>query len=102
MNRDELKQRLIELLDGMPWRIEQDFGGVRISNGSKCSDYLIANGVTIRDRGDTADIVEVVRCRDCTHRNPFGYMCLRDNLWHDTDDFCSYGERKPPERSDAE
>ena len=43
----------------------------------------------------TADVAEIVRCKDCTHRNPHGYKCLRDNLWHDDDDFCSYGERKP-------
>ena len=43
---------------------------------------------------DKADVVEVVRCKDCIHRNPYGYKCLRDNLWHDTDDFCSYGTPK--------
>lgn len=40
------------------------------------------------------DIVEVVRCKDCKHRNPLSYWCLRDNLWHNEEDFCSYGERK--------
>lgn len=40
------------------------------------------------------DVVKVVRCKDCKHRDPIGYKCLRDNLWHDTDDFCSYGERR--------
>lgn len=40
------------------------------------------------------DVAEVVRCKDCKHRNPYGSKCLRDNLWHDDDDFCSYGERK--------
>lgn len=42
----------------------------------------------------TADVVEVVRCRDCSHRNPCCHKCLRDNLWHDDEDFCSFGERK--------
>jgi hypothetical protein len=42
----------------------------------------------------TADVVEVVRCKDCRHKNPNCNKCLRDNLWHDSDDFCSYGERK--------
>lgn len=41
-----------------------------------------------------ADVVEVVRCRDCKHRNPYGSKCLRDNLWHDPDGYCSYGERR--------
>jgi hypothetical protein len=41
-----------------------------------------------------ADVVEVVRCKDCKRRNPVGSKCLRDNLWHGDSDFCSYGERK--------
>lgn len=41
-----------------------------------------------------ADVVEVVRCKDCVHKNPCCFKCLRDNLWHDTDDYCSYGKRK--------
>ncbi len=40
------------------------------------------------------DFVEVVRCKDCKHRNPNGYKCLRDNLWHQGEDYCSYGERR--------
>ena len=50
MTQKELKQRLTELIEEMPWKIEQDFCGARISNGGKCSDHLIANGVTIRER----------------------------------------------------
>jgi hypothetical protein len=46
---------------------------------------------------DKANFVEVVRCKDCKHLNPMGSggyrKCLRDNLWKDTDDFCSRGER---------
>lgn len=46
-----------------------------------------------------ADVEEVVRCKDCVHKNPynryeFHCKCLRDNLHHNTDDYCSYGERK--------
>lgn len=44
-----------------------------------------------------ADVVEVVRCKECKHRNPYGSKCLRDNLWHDDEDYCSYGERKEQE-----
>ena len=41
-----------------------------------------------------ANVVEVVRCKDCIHCNQKPYTrCRRDNLWHDGDDFCSYGER---------
>ena len=46
----------------------------------------------------SADMVEVVRCKDCRHRNPMGSKCLRDNLWHYDEDYCSYGERKQNEQ----
>lgn len=57
----------------------------------------------IVDGQPTADVISVVRCKDCKHLNPMeigGYRkCLRDNLWKDTDDFCSRGERR---KEDAE
>jgi hypothetical protein len=61
---------------------------------------------------ETADVVEVVRCKDCIHYEANGFVydksCGRCNnpqqewavecydLWTETrpDDFCSYGERK--------
>lgn len=42
----------------------------------------------------SADVVEVVRCKDCYRRNPNCSKCLRDNLWHDDNDYCSYGIKK--------
>ena len=49
----------------------------------------------------TADVVEVVRCRDCKYwgGSTFGYVCEAwsgMDLKHHTrpNDFCSYGERK--------
>lgn len=49
------------------------------------------------------DVVEVVRCKDCVHKNPytryeFCCKCLRDNLHHNTDDYCAYGIRKDTEK----
>lgn len=46
----------------------------------------------------SADVVEVVRCKDCRHNGsfdtdcPFGWRDERFNLPDDMD-FCSYGER---------
>lgn len=45
----------------------------------------------------TADVVEVVRCKDCIHYqkgvcNHFGYYTYAPEV--DDDDFCNYGERK--------
>lgn len=49
-----------------------------------------------------ADVVEVVRCKDCKYYRQNEYspdedmmcMCWCDWLPTDPDDFCSYGERK--------
>ena len=76
MNRDELKQRLIELLKSATCEevlINSDgeiidSHAVRMVNLEAVrllAEHLVANGVTIRERGDTADVVEVVRCKDC-------------------------------------
>lgn len=52
----------------------------------------------------TADVVEVVRCKDCRHWGgvPFGYVCRRFSgtyIRNETkeNDFCSYGELKERE-----
>ena len=55
---------------------------------------------TIKDT-PTADVVEVVRCKDCRHY--VAEYCTRDiksrtNMFYMcADDFCSYGERKDEE-----
>ena len=51
-----------------------------------------------------ADVVEVVRCKDCVHYYEREPVCLKiysdgavhENAWQERkpDDFCSYGERK--------
>lgn len=49
-----------------------------------------------------ADVVEVVRCKDCKYykQNPYSQeedrLCMSWSDWLPTDpeDFCSYGERK--------
>lgn len=44
-------------------------------------------------RQPTADVVPVVRCKDCTHL--YGTLCtVCGFLPRKPDDFCSYGERK--------
>ena len=46
-----------------------------------------------------ADVVEVIRCKDCEHYEQFTtgcdeMVCELDDLFRNPDDFCSYGERK--------
>ncbi len=54
--------------------------------------------VTFRDwinEMQTADVVEVVRCRDCKYHAEFSSKCNKLNLtpmW--PNDYCSYGEEK--------
>lgn len=44
----------------------------------------------------TADVVEVVRCKDCKYFLLHKLACVypNHNGWCTVDDYCSYGERK--------
>ena len=47
-----------------------------------------------------ADVVEVVRCKDCKWRNTIGcdsYVASQDKRCCEDDDFCKWGERKDNE-----
>lgn len=62
------------------------------------SDYLIDILAEI-ECVPTADVVEVVRCKDCIHNDQCKHrvvMWVEDpiNTWHKDIDFCSYGKRK--------
>ena len=51
------------------------------------------------DATPTADVVEVVRCKDCKHTQKTQYgtiICLMNSALCSVDDmhFCSYGERR--------
>lgn len=57
-------------------------------------------GILLEDASD-ADVVEVVRCRDCVHGEvddtdfPNQYLChFYGGDWNDAMHYCSYGERK--------
>ena len=58
----------------------------------------------VMDTVPSADVTEVVRCRDCKHGEvddanfPNQYLCHRHGSdWNDGEHFCSYGERKDNE-----
>lgn len=40
-----------------------------------------------------ADVVEVVRCKDCKRRNGFGCPAFVGGMNLDDEDFCSFGEK---------
>lgn len=43
-----------------------------------------------------ADLVEVVRCKDCVHHKPFlgSYQCSVFDWINTEDDYCSFAERE--------
>lgn len=57
------------------------------------------NQVEIAINKSRADVVEVVRCKDCKFNNSYN-KCLNEHSIIDIpkdDDYCSYGERKEHE-----
>lgn len=52
------------------------------------------------ERLKAADVVEVVRCKDCKYRKTedcamfYECNCGEQHTWENDNDFCSYGERK--------
>ena len=64
-----------------------DKNGLGYVIGSQLKDYI--------NKQPTADVVEVVRCKDCKHSNDDGTIC-RYSIGRTVEPihFCSYGERK--------
>lgn len=86
-----MRDRLIALLDKAFIKSDDNFG---MPNVNQVADYLIANGVIL----PPADVVEVVRCRNCAYWDEEG-RCkgIQNGLILDYTtgvDYCSYGERK--------
>ncbi len=75
-----------ELIDEIIFN-EEDVGII----GSKEAIDIIQNM-------PSADVVEVVRCKDCIyHHKGHCPMYVDYQDWADDDDFCSWGERKDKE-----
>ena len=72
--------------------------GLNNSDKTKVFGYDAIEILTEIEYAPTADVVEVVRCKDCVHFdrktstcNHFGYYTYAPDV--DEDDYCSYGER---------
>ena len=69
-------------------------------------DRDVGHGYLVCPHYLSADVVEVVRCKDCIHRDPEDKKCdcsfqAKGGIFPmDDDDFCSYGERRK-ENGDA-
>ena len=69
---------------------------MRLIDADACIDYIRNNNQQAWEAlayAPTIDAVEVVRCKDCRHRDLFSCP-LADNDFQKDDDFCSWGERK--------
>ena len=71
-----------------------------MTNSLNCA---IKNGIEIAEiiskKAKPADVVEVVRCKDCRMAEEYlmidgWYYCNNNELSHKPNHFCSYGERK--------
>lgn len=71
---------------------------MRLIDADACIDYIRNNNQQAWEAlayAPTIDAVEVVRCKDCRHRDLFSCP-LADNDFQKDDDYCSWGERREP------
>lgn len=70
-------------------------------------DYnvAIADALNVIDEQPTADVVEVVRCKDCKHAEiqdyappSCRYCCKYSALYHAKNFYCSMGERREDDK----
>ena len=61
--------------------------------GENRSNGMFCTGEKCKQYKPTADVVEVVRCKDCTEWDEESQECSH---WYGfrADDYCSYGERR--------
>lgn len=77
-----MRDRLIELIKKMPWRIEQDWRGCRISNADECADYLLANGVIVPPYRNETTIYFVESSISCVWEGRISsWSVQKDGLW---------------------
>lgn len=78
--------------DAVVWEIEKDKCG--LEDYDSALEVAIAEIKTFK----TADVVEVVRCKDCIHHKPFPFsdehICDMFDWESEDKDFCSFAERR--------
>ena len=62
--------------------------------------YKTCEAMAKRHQEEIADMVSVVRCKECRHwdNTDNAERCSHEygGMWAKPDDFCSYGERREP------
>lgn len=80
--------------------VEEAIGNIINSDSESVNltDLEIEIQMTITDYTDAADVVEVVRCKDCKNLYPDDtgklHWCDCHRMFVGLDDFCNYGKRK--------
>ena len=87
------KESAIEAFEWGDTDVVEDYGDGCIFGFSRESIKSVINEIP------AANVVPVVRCRECNHCDPENYHCdhpmgTAAPLRRKPDDFCSYGERK--------
>lgn len=76
----------------------EEIKSLKISVGGKevFPDEAKESVLRVISEQPTADVVEVVRCKDCDRSAKYKdyYLCGVDNRAVNADSFCSYGERR--------
>lgn len=95
-------KELTEILRLLAKAIEQNTVNTYQEQGSAAADvvFRILEDAEKRIDSLTSDVVQVVRCKDCIHRDPEDKKCdcsfqAKGGIFPmNDDDFCSYGERR--------
>lgn len=91
VSRELVKERFKKRLNWLKKDIHDEYSSALYD----CCEY----DTNLIDEIPAADVVPVVRCRECNHCDPENYHCdhpmgTAAPLRRKPDDFCSYGERK--------
>lgn len=96
MTREEAKQWLEAMKSSYALPIETyeaiDMAIEALSAELNCKKCAIKE---LWQATEKEDLVAVVRCKDCRHRDLFSCP-LADNDFQKDDDYCSWGERREP------
>lgn len=81
------KQDVVDEINTNADDLEQN-GGIPFAQGARAMAIVV-------EQMSPADVVPVVRCRDCKHWKSYYGRCYKhDEYGMASDDFCSYGERR--------
>lgn len=82
----ESRKALQEICKGLKFPVEKQICDAQILTFMECI-------LRVKEQ-PTADVVEVVRCKDCRHFDGEGCLKTHGELEPNPTDYCSYGERR--------